>query len=164
MAKRPACRGAQHPRLTDIARIRYKPQTVEATDIGPCHADLACSRNLDGQLTVAGKLTDKERGAPIDKPLSDAIVQRIRQPILDPASAILPRAGILDPVTPMADVCPRSDVRDARHQRIDVAVNAIEVCHLAGNPCHGEPLLWAGQMDKTLAQEPRMGVAQHLSE
>src|SRR5207245_1525991 len=100
----------------------------------------------------------------IDEPLGDAIVQRIREPIFDAASAILPRARILDPVTPVCDICPGTDVRDARHQRIDIAADAIEVRHLPGDPCRRELLLGARKMDEALAQESRMAVSQYLTE
>ena len=55
-------------------------------------------------------------------------------------------------------------MRDARHQRIDIAADAIEVRHLAGDPCRREPLLRAREMDEALARESRMAVAQYLAE
>ena len=91
-------------------------------------------------------------------------MQRIREAILDAASALLPRARILDPVTSMGDICPGTDVCDARHQRIDIAADAIEVRHLTGDPCRREPLLRAREMDVALAEEARVAVTQYLAE
>src|SRR5436190_22112297 len=150
-----ACRGDQHPRLSAVTCIRYKAQPIEATDVGPRHLDFACSRNLDWQFSFAGELTHKEGRTLIDKPLGNAIVQRIRESVFDAASTILPCACILDPVASMGDICPSTDVRDACHQSIDVTADAIEIRHLASDPCCREPLLRAGEMDKALAQEAR---------
>ena len=53
---------------------------------------------------------------------------------------------------------------DARHQRIDIAADAVEICHLAGDPSGRKLLLWAGEIDEALTEEPGVAIAQHLTE
>jgi hypothetical protein len=52
----------------------------------------------------------------------------------------------------MGDVGPGTNVRDARHQRVDVAVDAIEICHLSRDPTRWKSLLEASQMTKAMTK------------
>src|ERR1700730_14995051 len=64
----------------------------------------------------------------------------------------------------MSYICPGADVRDARHQCVDIAADAIEIRHLASDPCRRELLGAAGEMDEALAEQTRVAVAQNLAE
>ena len=90
--------------------------------------------------------------AAVNEALRDAVMQCIREPIFNASGALLPRCGVIDPITAMGDICPGPDVRDPRHQRIDVAVDAVEICHLSRDPTRREPFLEACQMAKTVTQ------------
>ena len=109
-----ACRGDQHPCLSTISCIGDKTQPVKATHIGPHHADFSDFRNLEREF-VTRELAHEEGRALIDEPLGDAIVQRIRKPIFDAASTILPCRRILNPIIPMGDIRPGTNMCDARH-------------------------------------------------
>jgi hypothetical protein len=58
----------------------------------------------------------------------------------------------------MGDISPGTDVRDACHQRVDVPVDAVEICNLSGNPAGWKPLLEANEMAKAMTQQPSMAV------
>src|SRR5262249_11856720 len=93
----------------------------------------------------------------------DTFVQRIGQPILEAAGALLPLSRILDPVAAMRDIGPGTDVRDARHQRIYIAVDPVKARHLPGNPCGRKPLLRSGKMQEAMGEQPRMAFGDDLA-
>ena len=72
--------------------------------------------------------------------------------------------GSAEPAGAMGDIGPGPDMGDARHQRIDIAVVAVEPGDMARDPIGGQPPLRRGQMAEDLAQQPRMGIAHHLAE
>ena len=55
-------------------------------------------------------------------------------------------------------------MRDARHQRVDVAVESVELRHLAADPCARQPFGGAGQVLEAMRQKARVAVAHHLAE
>jgi hypothetical protein len=152
LPKHAACGGNQHPRLGTVNRIGQETQSVQSADIGPLDKDLSHVRNRGQQFGFGCKLADQQSRSPIDETLRDAVVQCIRESILDTAGALLPRGRVIDPVTAMGDVGPGTNVRDARHQRVDVAVDAIEICHLSRDPTRWKSLLEASQMTKAMTK------------
>src|SRR5277367_3857055 len=63
----------------------------------------------------------------------------------------------------MGDVGPGADVRDARHQSVDVAIDTVEARHLPGNPCDGKPLLGPGEVKEAMGKQPSMAFAHDLA-
>src|SRR5262249_61268044 len=98
------------------------------------------------------------------KPLRYALMQRIRKPVLDSAGALLPFGRIINPVASVRDVGPGADVRDARHQRVDVAIVAVEICHLTGNPPDRQALLRTREVQGAESEQSRVALAHHLAE
>ena len=91
-------------------------------------------------------------------------MQRIRKSVLDAPGALLPRRGVLDPVSAMGDVCPSADVRDTRHQSIDVAIDAIEMSHLFCDPIGRQSFFRSGQMEEAMGEQPRVAFGHYLAE
>jgi hypothetical protein len=61
-------------------------------------------------------------------------------------------------------VGPGGGLGDARHQGVDVAVEAVELRHLGADPLSRQPLVRSRDMQKALREKPRVGVAHHLAE
>src|SRR2546430_1387481 len=76
----------------------HEAETVDPADIAALDMDLAAFVYRRQQLGLAGQVPHQQGGAAIDKALGDAVVQRVRQPVLDTAGALLPVAGAVDPV------------------------------------------------------------------
>ena len=102
--------------------------------------------------------------AAIDKALGDTVVQRIGQAILDAAGAFLPIGSAVDPVAAMGHVGPGADMGDPHHQRVDIAVEPVELRHLAADPGARQPPFRPGELDEAMRQEPGMAVAHYLAE
>src|SRR3954449_9620237 len=109
-------------------------------------------------------MAHEKRRAPIDEALRNAVVQRIRQAILDAAGTFLPLRRRLDPFAAMRDVGPGPDMGDTRHQRVDIAIEPVELRHLAADPGGWQALAWPRELHETMRQKPRMAVAHHLAE
>src|SRR3546814_3493089 len=73
-------------------------------------------------------------GAAVDEALGEAVVQGVRQPVLDAAGTLLAVQRIVDPVAAVGDVGPGPDVGDAGGQGIDVTVGAVEAPDLLVDP------------------------------
>ncbi len=95
--------------------------------MGAFDKNLARLRYGRDELALGCQLADQKGRPPIDKALRDARVQRVRKPILDAAGALLPCRRIFHPVAAMGDVGPGADVRDARHQGVDVTIDTVEI-------------------------------------
>ncbi len=90
--------GGQHPHLDPVDRVGDKAQAVEPADIGALDPDLAGRRHRGGQRVLGGELAHQKGRAPIDEALGDAVVQRVGEPVLDAAGALLPGRRAVDPV------------------------------------------------------------------
>src|SRR5579872_4665039 len=64
----------------------------------------------------------------------------------------------------MGDVGPGPDMRDPRHQRVYIAVDAVELAHLRTDPSWRQPLFRSGEMAEAMREKPRMAVAHDLTE
>ena len=80
-------------------------------------------------------------------------MQNIRKPVLDGTRALLPVGCTLNPVGPMRNIGPCPNVRYARHQRVDVAIEAFEALYMAVNPVLGQAFAALRQMPEKLAQQ-----------
>ena len=154
----------QHPHLDPVDRIGDKAQTVEPADIGALDANLTRSRHRRDQFVVGSEPAHQKGGAAVNKALGDAVVQRVGEPVLDTASALLPSRRPFDPVAAMGDVGPGAGVGDAHHQGVDVAIDAVEIGHLPGDPGGRQPFFRAGKMSEDMGEQPRVAVAHNLAE
>ena len=73
-------------------------------------------------------------GAAVDEALGQALVQGVGQLVLDAARDALPMLGIGEPVRTVGREGPGPDMGDAVDERIDVAIGAIRLRDLAGEP------------------------------
>ena len=73
-------------------------------------------------------------GATVDEPLGETFVQGIGQLVLDGARDALPMLRIRKPVRTVCRERPGPDMRDPIGERIDVAVGAVRLRNLAGEP------------------------------
>ncbi len=53
-------------------------------------------------------------------------MQRVRQPVFDCPSLVLPSRGVVDPIVAEGDVGPRADPRETPHQGTDVAIGPVQ--------------------------------------
>ena len=86
------------------------------------------------QHAVLSQPPHQHAGAPVDETFRQTLVQRIGKPVLDRAGNALPMIGVAKPVRPVRGEGPGPDVRDPRRKRVDVAVDVIGLCDLAGKP------------------------------
>ena len=49
-------------------------------------------------------------------------------------------------------------------RRVDIAVDAVEIGHLRGDPRGRQPFFGSGEMAEDMRQQPRVAVAHHLAE
>ena len=103
--------------------------------------DRAVLGDLGVQLLLVAHALHERAGAPVDEALRQALVQRVRKPVLDRARAPLPVGRVLQPVGAVRDERPRADVGDAVGERVDVAVGAVGEGDLLGEPVLGDALL-----------------------
>ncbi len=53
---------------------------------------------------------------------------------------------------------------DPRHQAVDIALGAIEIVHLSGDPLGRQTLLGSGEVSEDMRQQPRMAVGHDFAE
>ena len=93
--------------------------------------DLAGLADFGFECRVLSQPPHQHAGAAIDETFGETLVQRIRQLVLDAARDRLPMLGIGKPVRTVGHEGPGPDMRDAVRERVDVAVGAIRLRHLA---------------------------------
>src|SRR3546814_15303127 len=79
---------------------------------------------------AAGHPADEDRVAAIDAALRQAVMQGVREPVLDRAGAVLPVRGIGKPVTALADIGTGADMDDPGDEPVDVAIGSVDTGHL----------------------------------
>ena len=126
------------------------------------HEHLAGRGHLDDQLVRA--VTRDHGRAAVHELLGQPLVQRVGQPVLDRARALLPVARVGQPRRPVRDVGPGADVGDAREQRVGVALHAVEGGDLRRHPVLGQAAARPPQVPVDLAEQPGVGVGQHVAE
>ncbi len=145
--------------------IGHEAEAVEPADRLALDLDLAGAADRGQQLARRGEPLHQESRAAIDEALGDAVVQRVGEPVLDGARALLPLRGVGEPVR-----------RDARYRsRCGYARCASSACRYrrrrgrAGSTwpatqSTGSRSVRPAQMAIDLPEEARMGVAHHLAE
>ena len=66
-----------------------------------------------------------------------ALVQRVRQPVLNCTRRVLPMLRVGEPIRAVGNESPGPDMRDAVGERVDVAVGAVGLGHLRANQSVG---------------------------
>ena len=112
--------------------MKQKPSSRPAN--WPSTSTSPSAVTADEQLGAVVEAARQRRGAAVDEALGQALVQRVRQPVLDGAGALLPVRGIVEPGRPVRDVGPGADMREPHQQRIDVALDLLEARDLVARP------------------------------
>ena len=132
-------RGAgERPRLRACGRgIRRENEFIEPADGVTLDHDFAALPDLGLENRILAQSTHQHAGAAVDEPLGEALMQRVRQLVLDRAGNALPVLGIGEPVGAVGGEGPSPDVGNAVRERVDVAVDAVRLLDLAGKPVNG---------------------------
>jgi hypothetical protein len=93
---------------------------------------------------------DHGRGA-VDELLCQPLVQRVREPVLDVARALLPEARLRHPARAVREVGPGADRGDARDQLVERGRGAVDLADLRGQ----EVLLDAAERPAQEAEDAR---------
>ena len=109
-------------------------EAVEPADGVAFDHDLAGFADLRLELRVLAQPPHQHAGAAVDEALGQPLVQRVGQLVLDAAGDALPMLRIGQPVRPVGDKGPGADMGDAVRERIDIAVGAVGLRHLRGEP------------------------------
>ena len=99
--------------------------------------DFAGFRDFRFEHRVLSQPPHQHAGAAVDEALGQTLVQRVGQPVLYAAGDALPMLGIGEPVRTVCREGPGPDMGDAVRERIDVAVGAVGLRHLRGEPVVG---------------------------
>ena len=157
---------AQHRLLIGLSFgcIRHKTKALDASEMLAFNDDFAGCGDCRVHFTLIAQSSYKQSRASIDKPLRQPLMQNVGKPVLDGAGAFLPVDGALNPVGTMRNIGPGANVRDACHQRVDVAVEVLQALHMALYPVFGQPLAALRQMPEKLRQQGRVLFRHRLAE
>ena len=104
--------------------------------------------DLSLQHRILPQATHQHAGAPIDETAGETLVQSVRQLVLYKTRHALPMLWIRQPVGTVGDEGPGPDLRDARRQRVDLAIGAVERGQLRAIPVDIEPAMRASAEDR----------------
>ena len=90
--------------------------------------------NFSFEHRVLAQPPHQHAGAAVDKALGQTRVQRVGQPVLHTTGDALPVLGIGEPVRTVCRKGPGPDVGDPVRERIDIAVGAVRLRDLRGEP------------------------------
>ena len=90
-------------------------------------------------------------------------MQRVGQSVLDVPGGFLPGRRVVDPIIAGGDVGPDANAGQPLHQRVDVALGAVEGSDLAAEPIRRHKLA-LHQMGEYPPAQPRVGVIGQLAE
>ena len=136
--ERPARRGLQRLGFRAAGRrIGGKREAVETADHVALDHHFAGLSDFSFQCRVLAQPPHQHAGAAIDEALGEALMQRIRELVLDAARDGLPMLRIGEPVRPVGHERPGPHMRDPVRERIDVAVGSVGLRHLAENQSAG---------------------------
>ena len=111
-----------------------EPEAVEPADEMALDADLAVVVHFGHKPFLLLQPAHQHAGAPVDKSLRQALVQRLRQPVLDLAGGLPPGLRIVEPAAPVGHIGPGPDEGQPFRQRVDVAVDPVDPPDLPGDP------------------------------
>ena len=91
-------------------------------------------------------------------------MQCVGEPVLDLTSPLLPVRRVAQPARAMRHVGPGADVGDPGHQRVDVAVEPLQLRDHAADPVVGQHALRPGQVPVDRGEQMEVGVGKSLAE
>ena len=106
--------------------VGREPETVQPTDMLAFDEHVTRRRDFRFEHRVLSQSTHQHAGAPVHETLRQTLVQGIRQPVLYLTRDALPMLWIGQPVRTVGYEVPGAHLRDARGQRVDVAIGAVE--------------------------------------
>src|SRR5262245_29989368 len=118
-------------------RIGIKAEAFEPTDEVAFDLNCAVVGNLGVKLVLFLEPAHQRAGAPVDEALGQALVQRIRQTVLNGACAALPMLRIDQPIAAIGYEGPSTNVGNAIGERVDVAIGAVGKGDLVGETILG---------------------------
>ena len=124
-------------------RIRREGKAFELADIMLLDDDAAVLLDLGEQAVLVAHALHEHAGALIHKTLRELLVQRVGELVLDLAGLGLPVIGVLEPFAPVRNEGPGADMGDAVRERVDVALGAVGLLDLGGEPILGDHSLVA---------------------
>jgi len=104
----------------------------------PLNDDFAGFRDFSFEHCVLAQPPHQHAGPAVNEPLGQTFVQRVGQSVLDAPGDALPVLGIGEPVRTVCRKSPGPDVGDTVRKRIDIAIGAVRLRHLAGEPFVGD--------------------------
>ena len=162
-----AAGGAQHEALflrLGRRRVGLELEALHAADRMTFHQHLALARHRREQLLLpVVQAADQMRGAAVDEAGDQAFMQRVGDIVLRLARFRLVGCGIRQPVDAGRDVGPDADIREPRHQRIQVALDVVEAGDGARDPFIRQAA-FLRQMTEDPADQPRVAVIRDLAE
>ena len=154
-AENPVGGGAQGAALGQIGGgIGFVFQSPQAAHILPLDQDLALAGNRGQQITAFLQAPDQRGRAPVHETLGQGGMQGVGQGILDPPRALLPMAGIIQPIRLVRDIGPGPDMGDAASQGIDIAIGAVQAAHMPVDPIGRNLALARAAVRRQKAEHP----------
>ena len=132
------CGMARRPTVDTVAGgVGREAETIEAPDIVVLHQDPAVRTDLRRHLLLVAQPAHQHAGPTVNEALREPLVQSVRQLVLHGTGDVLPVLGIGKPIRTIGREGPGADMGDAVRQRVDVAIGAIRLLDLEGEPVGG---------------------------
>jgi hypothetical protein len=162
-----AAGGAQHQApllLRGFAGLRLEQEAGHAPDRVALHHHLALAGDGGEQLLLrVVQAADEVGGAAVHEARGEALVQGVRHRVLGGAGLVLEAGGVAQPIGAGGDVGPDADGGEARHQRVEVALDVAECGDLPGHPLVRQRAV-LGQVAEDAAAERGVAVVGQLAE
>ena len=150
-------RGAQGASVNaDRARIRYEREPLEFADEFAVDQHFAGIIDCRRKFLVFTQASHQHTGAPVDKALGQAFVQRVGEFVFDGARSLLPVRVVFEPARPVRYVGPCADMRDTLRNSVDVALGDVQARHVRCDPVVGQHAVMAHQMLVDTRHKARM--------
>jgi hypothetical protein len=158
------CTAQHRPMHALRLQIGHEYKSLQAADIFALHQHLAVARHRRHKILVLAQSLHQDACAAVDEPLRQTLMQSVGKLILYRTRALLPMRRILEPVRPVRNIGPGSDVSEAGRQRVDVAIRPVDARHLTREPLFGNLPGISHQVEINAGQKGRMFACQRLSE
>ncbi len=132
--------------------VRRKGEAVEAADHMAFHGHFPGLADFRTQNGVLPQAAHQYTGPAINETLREPFMQRIGQFIFNFSRDPLPMLRVGQPVRAIGDKGPGADLRDPARQRVDIAVGAIGLLDLGGEPGVRNPALLHQEFEQTRHQ------------
>ena len=119
-------------------QVRREGEAFELADKVLFDDDAAILFDFGEQAFLVAHALHQHARALVDEALRKLLVQRVRKLVLDLARLGLPVIGVLEPFAAVRDEGPGADMGDAVRERVDIAVGAVGLLDLGGEPILGD--------------------------